>query len=100
MTKYDELVQYSNPARVAKNAREYFGDDTKIYLSNKVQKKYMVKNLDDKWVHFGEMGYNDYTRTLSKEKRDRYLKRAMAISGNWMSNPYSPNNLAIHLLWM
>ena len=100
MTKYDELVKYSDPARVAKNAKDYFGDNTKIYLSNKVQKKYMVKNLDDKWVHFGEMGATDYTRHMDKARRDRYLKRAMAISGNWYLDKYSPNSLAINLLWM
>lgn len=100
MTKYDELVKYSDPARVAKNAKDYFGDNTKIYLSNKVQKKYMVKNLDDKWVHFGEMGYQDYTKHMDKARQERYLKRAMAIRGNWYLDKYSPNSISINLLWM
>jgi hypothetical protein len=73
---------------------------TPIYISNKPTKKYMVKNPEGKYVHFGEMGFQDFTRHMDKSRQDRYLKRAMNISGNWYENPYSPNNLAIHLLWM
>lgn len=99
MTKYDELVKYSDPARVVRNARNYLGPNVPIFLSDKVQKKYMVLH-NGKYVHFGEMGYQDYTRHLDKARRDRYLKRAMAIKGNWYQDPYSPNSLAINLLWM
>lgn len=53
MTKYDDLLLYSDPARVAKNAKKYFDTDTPIYLSNKPTKKYMVKTPDGKFVHFG-----------------------------------------------
>ena len=100
MTKYDELIRYSDPARVAKNAKKYFDKDTPIYISNRPTKKYMVKNPDGKFVHFGEMGYSDYSRHMDKSRRDRYLRRAMNISGNWYENPYSANMLAINLLWM
>jgi hypothetical protein len=98
--KYDELVKYSDPARVAKNAKEYFGDNTKIYISNKPTKKYMVEDPQGKWVHFGEMGYQDFTRHMDRSRQERYLKRALNIRGNWMDNMYSKNMLAINLLWM
>lgn len=100
MTKYNELLLYSDPTRVAKNAKKYFDTDTPVYISNKPTKKYMIKKPDGKFVHFGEMGYSDYTKHLDKSRRDRYLSRAMNISGNWYEDPYSANNLAINLLWM
>lgn len=100
MTNYDELLLYSDPARVAKNAAKYFDTYTPVYISYKSTKKYMIKKPDGKFVHFGEMGYSDYTKHLDKARRDRYLKRAMNISGNWYEDPYSANMLAINLLWM
>jgi len=32
-------------------------------------------------------------------RREAYLNRANNIRGNWYQDKYSPNNLAIHLLW-
>lgn len=100
MTKYNELIKYSDPQRVSKNALDYFGKNIPVYVSTKPNKKYMIKKPDGKYVHFGEMGFQDFTRSLDKEKQNRYLKRAMGIKGNWYSNEYSPNNLSIHLTWM
>ena len=34
-----------------------------------------------------------------EERKKRYLKRASNIRGNWKNNPYSPNNLSLHILW-
>jgi hypothetical protein len=99
-TKYDELIKYSNPARVAKNAKDYFGKDVKIYISDRPTKKYMVQDPTGKWVHFGEMGYQDFTKHLDKKRQRQYLKRSMNIRGSWFQDAYSPNMLAINLLWM
>jgi hypothetical protein len=100
MTKYDELIKYSDPQRVSKNALDYFGKAVPIYVSSKPSKKYMLRKPDGKYDHFGEMGYEDYTRHRDKDRRDRYLKRAMQIPGKWFQNEYSPNMLSIHLLWV
>ena len=100
MTKYDELLKNSNPNKVSKNALDYFGKAVPIYMSDKPNKKYMLKNPQGKYVHFGDINYQDYTRTLDKEKQSKYLRRAMAIKGNWVNNPYSPNNLSLHILWL
>lgn len=100
MTKYDELIQYSDPSRVHKNALDYFGKDIPLYISNKPSKKFMIKKPDGKYVHFGQMGYRDFTRSLDKSRQERYLKRAMAIRGKWYVDPYSPNMLSMHLLWV
>jgi hypothetical protein len=100
MTKYQELLKYSDPARVSKNALEYFGENVPIYVSSKPNKKYMLRDNTGKIVHFGEIGFFDFTRHLNQELQRKYLKRAMAINGNWYKNKYSPNMLAINLLWM
>ena len=52
-----------------------------------------------KMVHFGQLGYEDFTKHKDKERRQRYLKRATNMRGNWKDNPYSPNNLSINILW-
>ena len=77
------------------------------YHQQEKQKKYMIYNPQtNKYVHFGAMGYMDYTKYIqifdlktANEHRSRYLKRALNIKGNWMDNPYSPNYLSMLLLW-
>jgi hypothetical protein len=60
----------------------------------------MIQNPDGKWIHFGQMGYSDNTRTLNdKDRRRRYLARATNIKGNWKADKYSPNNLSLKILW-
>ena len=56
-------------------------------------------------VKFGRDGYSDYVQNLlnnspdAEQKRKSYLARATKIKGDWKSNKYSPNNLAIKILW-
>lgn len=99
MNKEIEILKWSNPVQVRKNADKYFSKDTIIYLSNRKDKKYMLQNPDGKWIHFGAFGMEDFTRHKDEERRKRYLARATKIKGNWKDNPYSPNNISIHLLW-
>ena len=56
-------------------------------------------NDDNKYVHFGDLRYEDFTKHQDKERLNNYLSRATKIKGNWRNNKYSPNNLAINLLW-
>lgn len=100
MTKYEELLKNSNPDKVSKNALDYFGKVVPIYMSDKPNKKYMLKNPQGKYVHFGDINYEDFTRHMDKSRQTKYLKRAMAIKGNWFNDPYSPNNLSLHLTWV
>jgi hypothetical protein len=90
---------YSNPTEVYRRASKYLGKTAKIGLSTKKEKKYMVVTPDGKIVHFGQMGYEDYTKHKNKTRRKNYLRRSRGIKGNWKKNKYSPNNLSIHLLW-
>jgi hypothetical protein len=101
------LSDYSDPEIVLYRAKFYFGEDVKLLKSTRKTKKYMIYNpITNKFVHFGAMGYLDYTKYIqiydietANQHRTRYLKRALKIKGKWMNNPYSPNFLSILLLW-
>lgn len=91
------IEKYSNPDKVFKLAKELYGDDVEIKLSTKKDKKYMILNPNNnKWVHFGQMGYEDYTKHNDKDRRDNFLLR----NKKWENKPeYSPAFLSYHLLW-
>lgn len=90
---------YSNPIQVKMNAIKYLGENVPLYYSTRSSKKYMVITPDNKLVHFGQQGYEDYTKHQDEKRRKSYLARSTKIKGDWATNKYSPNNLAIHLLW-
>lgn len=96
----DEIYKWSDPHKVRSSADIYLGRDIPIYLSNKKNKKYMVQNPEGRWVHFGQLNFQDYTKHKDEDRRRRYLARATNIKGNWKDDKYSANNLAINLLWM
>jgi hypothetical protein len=98
--KYHELMKYSNPYKVLKNLEKYLGYKVRVFLSTRKSKKYMIKKQDDTWVHFGQMGYEDYTYHCDDVRRIHYIQRASNIKGDWERDKYSPNNLSIHGLWM
>lgn len=95
----EELLKWSNPEIAQIRAYQYLGKDADLYLSHKKDKKYDIVNPEGKVISFGQMGYEDYTKHGDKERRKRYLKRATNMKGNWRDDPYSANNLAIHILW-
>ena len=93
------ITTYSDPDEVLKKAKQYLGDAVEIHFSSRKGKKYMVRNPDGKWIHFGALGYEDFTKHKDEKRRDNYLKRATKIRGNWKDTKYSPNNLSINILW-
>ena len=90
---------YSNPTEVYRRAKKYLGKTAKIGLSTKKEKKYMITTPNGRVVHFGQMGYEDYTKHKNKTRRKNYLTRSAKIKGNWKKDKYSSNNLARILLW-
>jgi hypothetical protein len=70
-----------------------------VQPSTRKNKKYMIMNDNNKLVHFGDLRYEDYTKHHDEDRLNRYLSRATKIKGNWRRDKYSPNNLAINLLW-
>lgn len=73
--------------------------------------KLQITAPDGRVVRFGRKGYGDHIiwsmkeksgevpKGFADEKRRLYRARATKIKGNWKDDPYSPNNLAINLLW-
>lgn len=93
------IEQFSNYEEAQKKTNKYFGKPTKLYISDKPAKKYYVIDNNGKKVYFGANGMEDFTKHKDKKRREAYLKRASNIRGNWKQNKYSPNNLAIGILW-
>jgi hypothetical protein len=101
------LSNYSDFETVLSRAKHYYGENVKLFQSTRKTKKYMIFDpYNNKFVHFGQMGYLDYTKyiqlydiKIAREHRYRYLRRALKIKGNWRDNQYSPNYLSLLLLW-
>lgn len=89
----------SDPERVVRNARRYFGRSVPLYKSTRPTKKFMVQRPDGKFIHFGQAGAEDYTFHQNEVRRQNYINRASNIKGNWKNDPYSPNNLSLAILW-
>jgi hypothetical protein len=99
-TKIDDIREFSDFDKAQENAEKYLGENAMLFASPKKDKKYRIYDpVKCKWVDFGQMGYEDFTKHKDPERRQRYLDRATKIEGKWKSNKYSPNNLAIHILW-
>jgi hypothetical protein len=73
--------------------------------SSKTGKKLQITSPAGKTVHFGAAGMGDHIHyTLAKdpkadEHRRRYRARAEKIRGSWAADKYSPNSLALAVLW-
>jgi len=62
--------------------------------------------LELRGVKFGRKGYGDFIKysldegeEKARKHRDAYLARAKKIRGDWAKDMYSPNSLAIKVLW-
>ena len=91
------LSEYSDFNQAYKMAKKYFGKDVEFEKSDRKDKKYMIYDPNnDKWVHFGLMGYEDYTKHKDKERRERFRNR----NKSWANAPkYSPAYMAYYILW-
>ena len=89
------INKYSNPSIVMKKAKELHLNP--IQLSTRKDKKYMVLNpKTNKMVHFGQMGYEDYTIHKDEKRRELFKKR----NHKWATaEKYSPAWLSYYLLW-
>jgi hypothetical protein len=94
----EEINKVSNPHIVLELLHEYYGKDKELLISTRKNKKYMVKN-NNKYIHFGDIRFEDFTKHNDLERRTNYLKRSSKIKGEWTKDIYSPNMLSIILLW-
>lgn len=95
-----KLRKYSNPEKAQKKAYKYLGKTAKLYPANNPIKKYKIYDPKNcKWINFGQIGYEDYTKHNNKVRRQNYLTRTKGMRGNWRKNLYSANNLSRNILW-
>ena len=93
----DEIYKYSNPFLVQEKATELLGDYGTIYRSNRKGKKYAIYDpYNNKYIHFGSIHYEDYTKHNNDLRRSYFRNR----NRKWSNNPiFSPSFLSYHLLW-
>lgn len=98
-SKRSQLKKVSNMQVAQEEAYKIYGEDAKLYISNRKNKKYMIYSpIDDKFVHFGDIRYEDFTFHKDEARRQLYHKRHPS-RGKWGRNPYSPHNLSLSILW-
>ena len=102
-------TEYLNKVRDVAEKHGYSGDD--LMFSDNDEHKLMIATPDDKIVRFGRVGYGDYIIWSKLEsdgevrngyasmKRRVFNKSHSAIKGDWKSDKYSPNMLALKILW-
>ena len=89
----NELKLYSDPKLVLEAG---YNMGYNIRISTRANKKYMVLRPDGKWIHFGQIGYQDFTKHGDEKRRDSFWRR----NWRWASaDRYSPAYLSFHLLW-
>ena len=91
---------YSSPRQAQRMAHKYLGKTAKLYPARNPEKKYSIFDpKHEKWVNFGQMGYEDFTKHHDKNRRKNYLTRTKYMRGDWKGNRYSANNLSRNILW-
>ena len=95
------ILEGTDFKRLTKNAKK-LGAESLDYSTRK-NNKYMATLPGGKKVHFGSPKYPDYTIHKDKERRDKYLSRAMKIKNKkgefTYTNPESSNYWSVNLLW-
>ena len=103
---------FKNYLRAVKVRAELNGyDPDAVRMADDGIHKVEYKTPTGQTVRFGRVGYGDFILWTHLEREGRVpkgyalRKRAVfhksheAIKGDWKTNPYSPNNLALALLW-
>jgi hypothetical protein len=74
-------------------------------FSHDEKHKLVIPNEEGRLVSFGSAGMGDHILysllkdPKANQHRTSYLARATKIRGDWKKSPYSPNSLAIKVLW-
>ncbi len=96
-------VDYLAEAR--KKAKSLGLPENMLGFSTDDKHKLQIPNPSGKIVRFGSVGMGDYIAyklsgdTTADKHRAMYLARATKIKGKWKNDEYSPNSLAIAILW-
>jgi hypothetical protein len=96
--------KYLDAAKAAAKKTGY--DPRALEFSDDDEHKLMIYNDEGKVRRFGRVGYGDFiihsmagAQSVADKKRDRFRKSHMAMGGDWKKDKYSPNWLAINILW-
>jgi hypothetical protein len=97
---------------MARRNADYKGyDSSSIEFSDDKLHKLRIETPNGKTARFGRVGYNDFLilshleankelkKGTAKAKQDRFWKSHTKIKGDWKEDPYSPNWLALNVLW-
>jgi 2-phospho-L-lactate transferase/gluconeogenesis factor (CofD/UPF0052 family) len=96
MLKSEIVKELSDPKEAQRRAKKYLGKDAKLYFSTRKDKKYMIQDPDGKWVHFGQIGYEDATKHKNQKRIDAFKKR----NKKWAtSRKWSASFLSYWILW-
>jgi len=103
---------FKNYLRAVKVRAELNGyDPDAVRMADDGIHKVEYKTPTGQTVRFGRVGYGDFIlwthleregkvpKGYALRKRAVFHKSHEAIKGDWKTNPYSPNNLALALLW-
>jgi hypothetical protein len=104
-----------SPEQYLKTAREMADesgyDSRALEFSDTDDKKLRIWDDDGKAVHFGAVGYNDFILWSFLEqkgdvpsgqalkKRNVFQRSHSKIKGDWKRDKFSPNSLALAILW-
>jgi len=92
-------------------AEKYGYDSELLMFSDNDENKLMIITPDENVIRFGRVGYGDYIiwshlesvgsvrKGYAEIKRRVFVKSHSAIKGAWKTNDFSPNNLALRILW-
>lgn len=98
MTKEEDIYLYSNPEEVLRKAKKMLGNEVELKVSTRKNKKYMIRGdfSDNEWIHFGQMGYEDYTKHKDGVRRKQFKSR----NHRWVNmSSLSPAFLSYSILW-
>lgn len=103
------------PKKYLKVVREIANDEgydgRAIEFSDDPEKKLMIYDDKGNKRHFGQVGYNDFILWSNREarglvragyaekKRLVFQKSHSKMRGDWKADKFSPNNLALRILW-
>jgi hypothetical protein len=94
-----------------RNAADKGYDPKAVEFSDNNTHKLMITTPDGKVRRFGRVKYNDFliwshleankevSKGTAEEKQDRFWKSHLKIKGDWKKDKYSPNWLALNILW-
>jgi hypothetical protein len=94
-----------------RNAENNGYDPDCVEFSDDKIHKLSIETPEGKIVRFGRVGYSDFLISTHLEennqvkkgtasaKQNRFRKSHSKIKGDWKDNQYSPNSLALNILW-